>query len=310
MLIFLFALIVLFRNRSPFGKRETNFSAGPGREITAIGLSGEDKSVTLSLENGEWKVNRTGEVRKNSVEFFIRVLAGLKIKSPLSPEMFDSVVVSENIRPVRVRVYSKRRILSSFIVYRTASNMYGNIMKVSEKKKPFIVHFPGFEGDIGSLFNPDELYWRPYTLFNLLPSEISSVTLESNTDPASSFSINVDGNTYNLSDMINSLSGWDTSRIRRYISYFTLVQFESWAFDMDDSVKEQLTRDVPAYRISVTDAGGKKADLELWERFIDGKKDTGRLWGKVNGQEEFMIIRYFDIDPLLRKLNYFFPENE
>ena len=60
-------------------------------------------------------------------------------------------------------------------------------MKLRERSKPFIVYVPGNEVEIGSAFTLNELFWRPYTVFNLLPSEIYSVTLENIADTASSF---------------------------------------------------------------------------------------------------------------------------
>jgi len=45
------------------------------------------------------------------------------------------------------------------------------MMKIKGGSKPFIVCVPGYEGDIGSGFSLNELFWQPYAVFNLLPSE-------------------------------------------------------------------------------------------------------------------------------------------
>ena len=306
-LIILVFLLFLFRNRSPFGKGQSSFASEPKSEITSFELTCDNQRVLLSIHDGIWKVNRESEARRSVILFMLRVLKEMRIKSPVSPEMFDSEVVSKGILPVRVKVYEKRKLLSSFYVYRTATNRYGNIMKTREKSRPFIVHFPGFEGEIGSIFNPNELFWHTYNLFNLLPSEISAITLDDDAD-TSSFTIKITGKTYRLSDMNKDLTGWDPARVKRYISYFTLVPFEGWAFDLTESEKYAIQSSNPVYRISVERTDGKTVNLSLWERIIDGKKDTGRLWGKTDSSEEIFIIRYFDIDPLLRKLSYFFPE--
>lgn len=307
-LVLLVLLVVLLRNRSPFGKRETNFATEPRAEITAIELTGKGHTVLLSLIDGIWMVNREVEAREIAVIFMLKVLKEMKIKSPVSPEMFNEEIVSGDIKPVRVNVYEKRKLLRSFYVYRTRTNKYGNIMKINERAKPFIVYFPGYEDDIGSIFNPLPLFWKPYTIFNLLPSEINSVTLENFSDAASSFSIKITDNTFTLSDLYKNLTGWDSAKVKRYLSYFTLVPFEAWAFDPDGPEFNSFDLSSPAYRISLTGTDGKTTRLTLWERFTDGKKDTGRLWGKTDKSEEFFIIRYFDIDPLLRKITYFFPE--
>ncbi len=68
-----------------------------------------------------------------------------------------------------------------------------------------------------------------------------------------------------------------------------------------------LFSDSAAYKISVTGNDGRITDLELWERTVNGKKDPDRLYGRKSGSEEYFIIRYFDIDPLLKKNFIFLP---
>jgi hypothetical protein len=69
--------------------------------------------------------------------------------------------------------------------------------------------------------------------------------------------------------------------------------------------------EVPLYRITVLSSAGERKILTLWERSVSeegaDKKDTDRLWGKTDGNDELFILRYTDIDPLLKKRSYFFP---
>jgi hypothetical protein len=307
-LLILLVLVFIIKGRSPFGKRESFFASEPEKQITRIELAQDRDNLVLTLDEDIWLVNGKQVARKSPVMFILRILTEMKIKSPVSPELFESEIISKQIKPVRVKVYEKRRLLKSFYVYKTASNRYGNIMKMKERTRPFIVHVPGYETDIGSVFIPRELYWLPFTVFNVLPSEISTVTLENIADPASSFSISNTDSKYRLSDMKDFLSGWDSSRVMRYVSYFTMVPFETWAFDISESEKNRLSSTSPAFRISLKKSDGGEIVLSLWERFQDGKKDPDRLWGKTEAREEFFIIRYFDIDPLLKKISYFYPE--
>ncbi len=307
-LIFLVIFLVLFKNRSPFGRSDSNFAPKSDQEITSVELSDENHSVKLVLTDGVWKVNGKTDARKSGISFLIKALHEIRIKSPVSPDLFENEIVLKEISPVRVKVYDKRKLLRSFYVYRTTSNRYGNIMKIRERSRPFIVHFPGYEGDIGPIFNPEERFWQPFVIFNLLPSEISSVTLLNNIEPSSSFMIKASGNSFQLSDTENEVSGWDTTKVKRYISYYTLVPFESLATDLSESEKAWLVSDSASYKISVTGKDGRITELELWNRTVSGKIDPDRLFGKTRGSEEYFIVRYFDIDPLLRKISYFFPE--
>jgi hypothetical protein len=38
------------------------------------------------------------------------------------------------------------------------------------------------------------------------------------------------------------------------------------------------------------------------------KKDSDRLWAKTDEKDDLFIMRYFDIDPLLKKKSYFFAQ--
>jgi len=303
-------LIVLFTQRSPFGKNNSSFGSEPKEEITRIEFSENGKILTLQKKGDDWMVNGKSEARKSGVAFIVRILKEIKIKSPVSPELFKSEITGKGIIPVRVMVYEKRRVLKSFYVYKTGSNIYGNIMKIKTFSKPYIVYIPGYDGDIGSGFSLNELFWQSYTVFNLLPSEIASVDLENLSDTASSFLISQKDHHYSLSGTARELSGWDTSLVIRYISYFAFVPFESWAFEIGEDAKKSIEAQLPLYRITVYTTTGKKKILTLWGknsvRNGTNVPDSDRLYGKTGEIDELFVMRYFDIDPLIKKRSYFF----
>lgn len=307
LLILILILVILFRNRSSFGKDQISFSTEAEREISRIELSCEEDKLSLEKIGEEWLVNGEYEARKSGIAFLGRILTGIKIKSPVSPDLFDEIIMTKNIEPVRVRIFEKKKLVRSFLVYRTSSNVYGNIMKMSERSKPFIVHLPGFEGDIGSAFTTNELYWLPFTVFRLLPSEIESVKFENLSDTLASFTITRIKDLFTLSIPGDIRTNWDTSRVKRYISYFTLVPFERWAFELGKDEVKKIETGNPIYRIFITRTGGGNLCLTLWEKTDrdTGQRDSDRLWGKTSEREELFIIRYFDIDPLLKKNSYF-----
>jgi hypothetical protein len=308
-LLFLLFLILIIRNSCFSGKKQTRFASLPKKEITRIELSVEERNLILTHEADGWKVNNEHEARKSAVLFMIRILTEMSIKSPVSSELFDNEVKMKGVDPVLVRVYEKRTLLRSFLVFRTRANKYGNIMKVKESSKPFIVSLPGFEGDIGSEFRTDELYWRPFNIFNLRPTEISGISLENLSDTTLSFRISKNGEVYSLSDNTKTLTGWDTDRVRRYISYFTWVPFEEVAGNISAEEKNIIEAQRPLYKLTVMKSVGSETSLTLWERNVSGKIDNDRLWAKMGGRDELLVIRYFDIDPLLKKITYFFTQN-
>jgi hypothetical protein len=305
-------LLILFRTRLPFGEENSSFATEPGQDISRIEFSEEGGKLTLQKKSENWLINEKTEARKNGISFILRILGEVKIKSPVSAELFKSEITDKGILPVKIKVYQGRKLLKSYLVYKTSSNTYGNIMKMGERAKPFIVYVPGYDGDIGSAFTLSELFWQPYTVFNLLPSEIDSVKLENLADTSSSFLIIYGNHHLALSDLNSELSGFDSTLVVRYLSYFAWIPFEKWALEMGDEVKKTVESQKPLYRITVTTTAGKKTILTLWEKMMEGKgdktKDSDRLLGRTQAGDEFFIMRYFDIDPLLKKRSYFFPE--
>ena len=307
----LLLLLIMFRNRSPFGKSNSSFAVEPQKEITRIELSQGGTKLSLYKEGENWLINNKIETRKSGVLFILRVLREIKIKSPVSEELFEKEISAKELVPVKVKIYDKRKLLNSFLVFKTKSNTYGNIMKMRDGSKPFIVYVPGYEGDIGSAFTLNELFWQPYTVFNLMPSEIASVDFENLSDTASSFLLLNKNQRYALSDRKKDLKGWDSTLITRYLSYFTRIPFESWDFSISEQERKSIELSQPLYRITVNTTLGKKTVLTLWER-KNGEKDskitdTDRLLGRTQNRDEFFIMKYFDIDPLIKKRSYFFP---
>jgi hypothetical protein len=310
LLILLLFFVILAKGRTAFENRESSFAIEQQDAITRIEFSEGGKKLVLEKKGEGWTVNGRHEARKSGIKFILYVLTEIKIKSPLNQEQFRSEIKQNNITPIEVRIFNKNRLLRSFLVYKTATNKYDNVMKRRENSKPFIAYIPGFEGDIGSAFILNELFWQPYIVFSLLPSEISAIRLENVSYPASSFSITNKRNIYTLSDTNGLLTGWDTVQVKRYISYFAWIPFESWATDMPDPEKKKIESGPPVFRITVIRSNGDETTLTLWERTIESSmtEDSDRLWAKTDKKDDLFIMRYFDIDPLLKKKSYFFAQ--
>jgi hypothetical protein len=308
----LLIMMLLFRSRLPFGKSNSSFASGPEKEISKIEFSSAGNKLSLEKKGDSWLINGKTEARKSGILFILRVLHEIQIKSPVSDDLFRAEITEKGLEPVKVKVFEKRKMVRSFMVYKTHSNSYGNIMKIRERSKPFIVYVPGYDGDIGSAFTLNELFWQPYTVFNLLPSEIASVRFENLSDTLSSFLISCNNHHYTLSSSDRQLTGWDSTLVTRYLSYFAWIPLEKWIFDITDKEKKAIESTQPLYRITVITSDGRKSVLSLWEKRKGEErtdaKDSDRLLGRTQSSEDFFVMRYFDIDPLIKKRSYFFPE--
>ncbi|MBP8959232.1 MAG: hypothetical protein KBG40_02265 [Bacteroidales bacterium] len=304
-------IFLLFRQRSPFGKSNSAFSIEEKAEITKVVFYEKDKKLVISQKEDEWVIDNKHEAREEAVHFLLQILKEMRVKSPVNPDTFEEEITKHNIEPVRVNVYTGRRLKRSFFVYRTDSNKYGNIMKMRAFSKPFIMYIPGYEIDIGQYFTADRLFWQPFTVFDILPSEIAEIKVEHSHDTASSFYITIsEGNPSLFSGNGEIIAGWDSLKVIRYVSYFTYIPFESIETGLTAEKKKEITESEPAYRIKVKKKDGATVELNVWQRKKtdnNGKEiaDTDRVWAKIESRDEILVMRYFDLDPVLKKLSYF-----
>jgi len=306
------AFFLLFRQRFPFGRSNTAFAVESNTEITRIIFFEKEMKLVLSKGNeDEWVIGNQIPARDEAVRFLLKVLKEMRVKSPVSSETFTEEIVSRKIEPVKVHVYEKRRLKKSFFVYRTDSNIYGNIMKMRPSSKPYVMYVPGYETDIGLYFTANWLFWQPFIVFNFMPSEIEEVVLQNYSDSSASFRVLCkDKNISLLTAGGVPAACCDTMKVRRYISYFTYIPFERWATELTAEKKEEIKSSCPLWKIGLKTREGKEVNLTIWQKLetSDGGReviDNDRVWGKTGDVDDIFVIRYFDVDPVLKKISYF-----
>jgi hypothetical protein len=74
--------------------------------------------------------------------------------------------------------------------------------------------------------------------------------------------------------------------------------------------RKKITGAEPLFRITVRDSNGGLNMVRLWQKSIEKDGESGidpdRLWGMNNNSDRIFIVKYFDIDPVLKKRSYFF----
>jgi len=155
----------------------------------------------------------------------------MKIKNPVPERARENVSKSMATVNTKVELYdSDGDLIKSFYVGPPNEKMNGNFMKAEGSDDLYLVHIPGFDGQLGTRFFVEEAAWRDRTVFQVSPADFSSVTVLYPDKPDSSFMLvrNKRDSFKLLRPESNAqlISKIDQRTARTYASYFKQLKFE------------------------------------------------------------------------------------
>ncbi len=302
--------ILLIGRQAPFDAKNSVFYVENTDRIYRILISDDhNNEVELMRRPDGWVIDGDIVVRSSAIDIILKTIRDIRIKSPISDEAFTQFADSEKTKHLEVMIYGKRRLLQSFHIYRNREDDAPGIMKRREAARPFVMHIPGEDADPAKRFIADSKFWMPNTVFAAGPGQISRIRVVYTDKPDSSFSIEREGGKINFSSAGYAGETVDTMVIGRYLSYFNYVPFESYDHGLSPQDTDSVSSDPVRYSIEVVTGVADTTRLLTWTRKImkGGSlvRDTDRLWGSINDGGDLFVIRYYDLDPLIKYPSYF-----
>jgi len=306
-IILIIALFIIGRH-VPFGAGNSVFNLENTGGISSISIVAENTTVNLERGIDKWYVNGKFPARQPAVKSLLRIIRNIRIKSPVSANVFNDVLRDGDTQRTDIKIYDGRKLVQSFHIFSKPSAEAPSIMRKRNNAKPFFVHVPGYDIDPGNYFVADERFWMPNTLFSLSPDRIKEIHIKYFETPDSSFSIRLNGGEVLFKNGIYVNENIDTTAIGRYLSYFTYVPLEGRAPGMNRADVDSIRQDPPYFKLELISDEADTISLLTWTRIIkeggNTVTDTDRLWGSTNG-EDLLIIKYYDLDPLIKGPSYF-----
>jgi len=299
----LLILIRQERNRIP------DFSIRKPEKVTKIVLAGTTQAVVLVKKNKVWTFADGNPVREYLPETFLKVMHRIRIKSPATKKDLEMARADTAVEKVTVRFRGWFLPVRKFIVYTSVHNLYGNLMTEREKKEAYVCYLPGNKGNLGDWFNTTLSFWKPHLLLAFTPTDITMVELipADHTDQSFRLTQKNPGSFV----LTNPISGDTLEKVivekaSRYFSYFYRIPFLRYETGLDRSALDSLQKVPPLYIIKVSSHNQPDRKLRILPLLNpDGKTDTNLALALINGEDYPVIIRYFDLDPVLKERNYF-----
>ena len=183
---------------------------------------------------------------------------------------------------------------------------------------PFIMFIPGFNGFLSVRYFMDEDLWRDRTVFAFYPDEISSISVKYIRFPDSSFTVSLsDKNEISLADSKGkNIADFDTLKMKRYITYYTNIQYEALNNDLRQTYKDSIFAKGPLHIIELKDRKGKTHSLKTFAKPGNPNKlntvtnkpdeeDLERMFALINDEKDLALIQYYVFGKLFQGVNYF-----
>lgn len=306
------AYLLLGKRSGTYSRSVVEFAVKDTSQIVSVEISGEGNQVILIKEGQIWRVNGTTPVQKNRMRGLLILLSRLEVRSPASRALSVEILKQLQTKGKQVTITRIKGPVKKYTVLHDEGD--ATYMMLEDSDTPFRMGVRGYaRQNLAELYSADERYWREKIIFSYLPEQIEYVSLKNNLEPAKTY--HLARNEAGGVDMsIGTLpADWfrpEPEKLNQYLGYFFLVEFESYADLRQDIENKYGHNDEPDFVLEVKSTTGIQTTLQLFPVFtVDSggtkKMDLNVIYAKITDWDEMVVLKYLEIDPLLKDPHYF-----
>ncbi len=308
------AWLLLSRRSGTYARSAVEFAVKDTNLITGLEITGRGGKVMLVKHELTWRVNGSTPVRKDRMSGMLVLLSRLEVISPVSRSRSEEVTRQLQKDGKRVIITLNKGTTREYFVFQDTMETNATYMMLKDADIPFRMGVRGYKRrDLAALFATNERYWRDNLLLHYLPEQIQYISLQNNRDPARTFHLarNAEGG-FEMStgivpgDWFNPV----TSKLNQYLGYFYGLRFDAYADLQQDTPVKYEYNDEPDFVLEVGNNTGSRTSLSLFPVFtVDpagiNKMDLNVLYAKIDDWDGMVVLKYMEIDPLLKDPGYF-----
>ena len=139
-IIFNFLCIISCKNNQT---DEKNFAISDSSIVSKIIMTDKSgNSVVLKNDNNNWKVNNKFDAWNDQVDYTLKVMEDIRIKSSVAEEKIDYVIKNIATSGVKVELFQKNKKIKSYYIGGNTKDYFGTYMMIEGSTTPYIMHIP------------------------------------------------------------------------------------------------------------------------------------------------------------------------
>lgn len=206
-----------------------NFAIKNSNDITKIKMFDKTgDSIILEKTDQYWIINKKYKVWQKQIDYTLKVMEDIKIKSSVSEEMEQMAIKNIATSGVRIDIYTNNKISKSYYIGGNTSDHMGTYMIMKGGNSPFIMHIPdrnpgilnpkyGLEGN-----TVNETVWREPITIAINPNSITEIKVTDLINNNQSFSINM--NNKKLTNINKEIINVEIMKLHTFCSYFEKLE--------------------------------------------------------------------------------------
>lgn len=320
-------------NANPFDPKEADFAVKDTGAIGRIFLSSmSDESTLIERTDSGWMVNKQYHVLPSTLAILLETLTKQRALYPVTKAAYDNAVATMATHGIKVELYDRvGKKMKVFYVGGAAAGEKGTNMLMDGAKTPYVVEAPGFVGYLTPRYATRLRDWRDRTVFDVLPADVKSVSVQYSGKPAASFVLEHEDNdsvVVKTNDKSLQNKPLNSRRAHLYLRFFAKVNCEGYLNGLPDN--DSALRTAPPHSvIQLTTKKGTVHTAEIYWMPINQRSknvkaaekvdnhdipdefDSDRLYAVVNNRKDTIMIQHLTFQGIFRKANEFYtPDGE
>lgn len=328
--ILIIVVVVLIGVAAWFSYSESNSTLKDKLKIFTVEDTASIDKLFFANKNGHtstltrksatvWMLNDTFLARADAVKTVLETLKKMKVRYPVAKSM-EQTVLRELSGPNqrKVEVYSNGSLIKTIFMSNESMDKKGTYMLLEGDEQPYEVHIPGHNGFLQTRFIVDSRIWKDPTIFSYDYRDIRNVVLKYNERPTANVELGFDGaKRVTVSQNGKKISGIvDTLAAIEYLAGYKRINYEFIVSEtFPKAEKDSILNSKPWVEITITDKNNAVSTFKGFHRYNKAKEidtsipgsqyDSDRMFALVNGGKDFVLVQFFQMNPLIKPLDYF-----
>jgi hypothetical protein len=304
-LILISIYFVFFRNTN--SAQDLNFNIADTSQITKLIVSDKLGKVQISKVTNQWMVNENFHANQQLIKQLFRLFKNLEL-NVLAPDL-ESKILADSIQNsgIKLEFYNNDDLTRRYWIGKF-DEKYNSTLILTDDDVVAYVTAIGLSKNISQFVKADDIFWRDKLLFGINPEEISEVNFLDINKSENSFKIEKKIDNWLLFNSKQEKFQASGDKISQYLSYFNNISFESLADEFVGKKCDSLLARQPVYIIKLKTKKDKTLQLKLYQKYSDKnylEPDLDYIYGNLNNEKLVLLITYFQIDPILKQIDYF-----